>query len=429
MHLRFFNRCYWPDSQATGQLLTELCEFLAQQHEVQALVGQPFFPEADTEFETEGSEKRNGVTILRLPHLHLHRAKYMARIRCMLSFTRSVRTYLKRESKRPQNRDQSVWVCETDPFLLPLVVGPEARRRKIPVVYYIQDIYPDIAVALGVVKNHLPIRMLRSKLKREYRQADMLIVLDEDMKDRLAGWGIPPDKIEIVPNWMDCNAVQPIKQNNPFRHELGIDDRFIVMHSGNMGLTQRLEDLIDATRTLGQSSNIELLMIGGGAKMSELKRHAKGTPYIRFLPYQPRERLGESLSAADLHIVSMDPAITGCLAPSKLYGILASGTPVLAIVPKGNAVWRFVESHQIGWCAEPQNLQSIAASIRVAAQTPREILLQMGMRGRSLAEQLFDKQLCCSQFEQLLSGFVEQRITAKDENDLSFVARRLSDAV
>ena len=111
-----------------------------------------------------------------------------------------------------------------------------------------------------------------------------------------------------------------------------------------------------------------------------------------------------SLSAADLHVVSMGREIIGCMAPSKLYGILASGTPVLAIVPKGNAVWRMVEREQLGWTVEPGDRVGIARAIQAAAKVPREELLDMGQRGRELAERLYDKKVCCGLFEAILRG-------------------------
>ena len=341
-------------------------------------------------------------------------------------------------------RSTTIWICETDPFLLPLVVGPAARKAGVKLVYYLQDIYPDVAVALGVTRNNFLIRQLRKRLKREYERADAIIVLDDDMRDRLILWGLEPSKLQIVPNWMDCDAVYPIKTNNPFRGQHGLEDSFVVMHSGNMGMTQRLDVLVDAMSNPAIPSNCKLLLVGNGAKRKELEKqveseggyeaHSPPRPLadppsgrvvgyppggrvdrsegrgldesgrVQILDYQPKERLSESLSAADLHVISMDQAITGCLAPSKLYGILASGTPVLAIVPKGNAVWKLVQEHQLGWTVEPGDTLSIAKAIETAQGLPKAELLLMGQRGRSLAERLFDREICCKQFEDLLTS-------------------------
>jgi len=404
--LTFINRCYWPDSEATGQLLTELCEFLAPRWNVSAVVGQPNWDTEKDGFVRSGLQVRNGVSIHRLLHSTLPKGQRFARIRNLMSFTLAVRKWGKHYDKDVKQRTDGVQpliVCETDPFLLPLVVGPLARRTNSRVVYYLQDIYPDVAVAVDVAKDNFLIRALRSRLKREYLRAESIVVLDEDMRDRLVSWGLPKSLMKIVPNWMDCSFVKPIKVNNPFRNSNGIDDRFVVMHSGNMGMTQRLDVLIDAMGK-GSKGRATLLLVGNGAKRVSLERQASGADSVRFMDYQPRESLSESLSAADLHVVSMDQSITGCLAPSKLYGILASGTPVLAIVPKGNAVWRLVKENRLGWTVEPGDTVGIANAIREAELTEPALLSEMGNRGRALAESLYDKQICCAAFEKVIES-------------------------
>ncbi len=433
--LVFINRCYWPDSEATGQLLTELCEFLAPRWDVSAVVGQPNWETEKELFVRSGTQIRNGVEIHRLLHSQRAKGKRFSHIQNLVSFTLAVRKWGKKTESSLRNQvtgHRPTIVCETDPFLLPLVVGPLARRTSSRVIYYLQDIYPDVAVAVGVAKNNFLIRLLRSRLKQEYMRADAIVVLDEDMRDRLVGWGVPANRLRIVPNWMDCSVVKPIKIDNPFRLSHGIDDRFVVMHSGNMGMTQRLDVLVDAMKLLARGSSADvgnlvrhgtdfratLMMVGNGAKRVELEEQARGLTNIRFLDYQPRDSLSKSLSAADLHVVSMDQAITGCLAPSKLYGILASGTPVLAIVPKGNAVWRLVEQKKIGWTVEPGDRAGVATAIAEASLIAREELLAMGARGRTLAETLYDKRICCEAFEQVSQETCTNNETSRNRQQI-----------
>jgi len=284
-----------------------------------------------------------------------------------------------------------------------LVVGPFAKRINAKLVYYLQDIYPDVAIAVGVTRNSLPIRALRNRLKNAYLAADRIVVLDDDMAERLVNWGIPSERLRIVPNWMDCNSVKPVKTNNAFRIEHGINDRFVVMHSGNMGLTQRLDVLIQAMLDSVVSPKTMLTLVGNGAKRDTLESQSLSMNNVKFIDYQPREMLAQSLSAADLHVVSMDQAIVGCLAPSKLYGILASGTPVLSIVPKGNAVWRLVETERLGWTVHPGDHRGIAKAIHSASTSDPSELAQMGIRGRNLAMRLYDKSICCKAFEGVLN--------------------------
>jgi colanic acid biosynthesis glycosyl transferase WcaI len=412
LHLTFFNRCYWPDSEATGQLLTELAEFLAPRHSVRVVVGQPNFAESNADFVTLGTQSRNGVEINRLQHSQIPKDKKFGRIRNLVSFTLAVRKWLRTSRSansstplHPNNRP--IWICETDPFLLPLVVGPAARRRGARVIYYLQDIYPDVAVALGVTKNSIPIRTLRQQLKKQYNSADHIIVLDDDMKSRLANWSVDEHRMSVIPNWMDCSTVRPIKEKNPLRDQWGLHGKFVLMHSGNMGMTQNLHVLVDAMKRTDTPHQCQLLLVGNGAKRAELERQAAGARNVLFQDYQPREKLAESLSVADLHVVSMDAAITGCLAPSKLYGILASASPVLAIVPKDNSVWKLVTENRLGWCVDPGNTQGIIDAVNDAISLDHAQMSEMGLRGRYLAETLFDKTVCCQAFETLLGSISE----------------------
>jgi colanic acid biosynthesis glycosyl transferase WcaI len=408
----FINRCYWPDSEATGQLLTDLCEHLAPRWNVSVVVGQPNWETEKQAFLKQGVQDRNGVSIHRLLHSRFPKGQRWSRVRNILSFTRAVHSWSKstgkrliRESAHSTNGSlpRPIIVCETDPFLLPLVVGRFARKHHARVVYYLQDIYPDVAIALGVVKNGWAMNFLRSLLRRAYMNADCIVVLDEDMRNRLVGWGIPTERLKIVPNWMDCATVKPIKFQNPFRLENNVDDKFVVMHSGNMGMTQKLDVLIHAMSSNEISKNATLMLVGNGAKRRTLERQAQGMGNVSFHDYQPRESLAASLSAADLHVVSMDQSIVGCLAPSKIYGILASGTPMLAVVPKGNAVWQMVEQQRLGWTVEPDDTEGIVAAIRAAESCNPTERSEMGNRGRALALRLYDKQICCDAFEAILN--------------------------
>ncbi|MEX1027896.1 MAG: glycosyltransferase family 4 protein, partial [Candidatus Paceibacterota bacterium] len=405
MRICFFNRCYWPDAEATGQLLTQLCESLARRWDVTAVVGQPNFAIDEADENTpapagsvaaRGARKqsvaqmRNGVRIERLPHLQLPKHRRLGRLANLISFTNQVRRW-----GRSVQCEADVLVCETDPFFMPLVVRRIARRSNAKLVFYLQDIYPDVAVALGVVRDGRVARTIRNRLRAAYREADAIVVLDEDMRDRLVDWGLDASNIEIVPNWVDCSLIRPMKTANAFRREQGIDAKFVVMHSGNMGLTQRLDVLI---RAMGDprtdSDEILLALVGGGAKRRSLEALASGLSNVRFWDYQPQDRLAESLSAADLHVISMDERITGCIAPSKLYGILGSGTPILAIVPPDSAVWRFVREHSLGWTAEPGDCDAIATAIAEAARCDRETMRRMGETGRRLAETEYERVHC-----------------------------------
>ena len=142
-----------------------------------------------------------------------------------------------------------------------------------------------------------------------YRAADQVIVLSRDMRERVIESGVAPERVACIPNWVDTQQVRPIKRGNPFRERHKLDGTFVVMYSGNLGLCQRLEDVIAAAGCLRDRSAMLFLLVGGGALESKLKKQVLdlGLSNVRFLPYQPKAKLAESLSAADLHLVPLDP--------------------------------------------------------------------------------------------------------------------------
>ena len=284
-----------------------------------------------------------------------------------------------------------VVVVETDPFLLPLLGAELKRWSDCKLVVYVQDVYPDVAVAIGKIREGFVTRTIRKLLLQAYQRADKIIVLGHDMKDRLVSHGVDPRRIEIIPNWVDTEAIYPVKDDNQFRIENDVDDKFVVMHSGNMGLTQGLEQIIEVAERLKYRDDIVFAIVGGGAKKPYLEAEVKRRNLTNVLikPYQPRSELATSLSAADLHIVSMHPEICGLLVPSKIYGIMASGTPMMAIVPPGTEVAQLVVNDDIGFVIQPGDIETISETVISSADGQLD-LPQKGHHARHLAQHRHD---------------------------------------
>ena len=397
----FLNRCFWPDSEATGQLLADLCEDLSDSFDVHVVCGQPNSPPAGARYTKIGHQVRNGVTIHRLPHTRCPKRLPAGRLLNIVSFAHATSRYLRRTQLRAD-----VFVSETDPFLLPIVASRHAARCRAKLVCYLQDIYPDVAVAIAKARSSWLTRRIRQHLRAVYQQADQIVVLGYCMRRRLqaAPWGISHQRFSMIPNWADCDLIQPrAKQGLSFLKTHGLEDRFVVMHSGNMGLTQRLDLLISAAQNPLWPQRAVLALVGDGAARHELERQAgllRGDR-IRFLPYQPQSELSNSLSAADLHVVSMHDNVAGCLCPSKLYGILAAGRPVLAICPEAADLHAVVKSQRLGWCCPPGNATAIASAVADAATEPAK-RLAMGRRARRLAVICYDRKVVTTQFANLL---------------------------
>ena len=406
----FLNRCYWPDTEATGQLLTDLCHELSDDFEVHVVCGQPNSPLRGAAFLESGVEVRDRVTIHRLRHTTYAKRFRFGRAINLLTFYYSAWRYLRRTSLRPD-----LVVSETDPFMLPRLGTSFAKRVDAKHVSYLQDIYPDVAEAIDKIPRGLgwTAKLIRRSLRKAYRASDSVIVLGSCMKQRLqsAPWSIAGDKIDVIPNWSDCQSITPVNpSDNPFRSQHGLEDRFVVMHSGNMGLTQRLDVLIKSTAHPDWPDNATLLLVGGGASRESLEQLAAEVPglseqqrkeRIRFMDYQPREQLRESLSAADIHVVSMHENITGCLCPSKLYGILAAGRPVLAIGSQNTDLCQTVNEHHLGWSCEPGNPGHVAKLV-AAAHADDDLRESIGRTSRITAESMYDRSVTTSMFHNTL---------------------------
>ena len=426
--LVFLNRCYWPDSEATGQLLTDLSRRLTDRFDVHVVCGAPNSPSTE-DYVRVGVQNVGGVTVHRLKHARLPKSIPAGRIVNLLSFTRAAKRYL-----RKTNLPADIVVSETDPFLLPVVGVDHARRVGGRSVAYLQDVYPDVAIAVGKAKPGSLTTRITSRLRAAYRRCDRVIVLGSCMRDRLIGpnWQLDPDTIRIIPNWADTRSIRPIDgDQNELRKHLGLQNRFVLMHSGNMGLTQNLDQIIAAMAHRRTPDDATLVLVGDGASRRSLARIAHETfpgqvavyvrsengqmlthfshpvdpagppPRVVFLPYQPREQLADSLSAADVHLISMAASITGCLCPSKLYGVMAAGRPVLAIAPEPTDLARTVESNRIGWVVPPGDTAALAATIQTARDDATD-RLSRGQTARRLAVSEYDFEVVAERFADCL---------------------------
>ncbi len=398
MHILFINRSFHPDVEATGQLLTELCVDLARHHQVTVIAGQPNFVATEPGAGLVRREEYQGVTILRVRNARFSKNSLTGRALGLLSYL-LLASWAGLFVRRPD-----VVVVETDPpFLGPLGALLKLWHRC-RLVYYLQDLFPEVGLALGKIRPGPVAGLLRWTTQVGLRAADRVVVLGQDMFERVLARGIDPAKVAIVPNWADTATVRPAGRDNALRQEWGLDGRFTVMYSGNLGLSQDLEQVLHAARELRA---VQFLFVGEGAAKARLQElAAQGRlDNVRFLPYQPKERLGESLSAADVHLVPLQQGLAGCIVPSKLYGILAAGVPYIAAVDADSEVARVTDRYETGLRIDPGTPHQLVAALRWCLRHPHE-LAGMGRRGRELAEAEFDRGVAVGRFQRVLDEAV-----------------------
>ena len=405
----FINRSYWPDAEATGQLLTELCEDVAEsdQLDVSVICGQPNFNLDNVEFERAGVQERNGVSIHRVTHSRYDKSTFYGRIVNFITFLLAAfwRTFW---IKKPD-----LMIVQTDPPLLCLLGYVVSRLRGIKFVCYLQDVYPDIAVKLGRLNENLLTRFLRWSFLHAYRNADQVVVVGSDMKNWLINNLVDPSKIVLIENWADTDVLQPVKSQNEFRKKFDLDDKFVVMYSGNMGYTQRFDLVLDAAESLQQHRDIVFAFVGNGVKRSYLTEETikRGLPNIRFMDYQPKTELSNSLSAADAHLVLLDSKLTPYMLPSKIYSAFASATPVVGLGQSESQIGKnFTPSHlanlintyEAGIFVDEENADDLADKI-VSLYQDEEACRLMGSRARIAAESRHSREVAAHEFLQIFS--------------------------
>lgn len=334
----FVNRFYWPDEPATAQLLTDLAEALATIGlAVTVITSSPREPIRPT------VETRNGVEILRVRSSRWGRRNLLGRSGDFISFSIGA---LRMLSARIRAGDTVVVM--TDPPLLGIPASRLAHRRGARLFHWIQDVYPEIATAVSGTR--LPL-LFRAARNRAWHRADRCIVLGADMAHFVASVGVAKEKILICPNWAPA-GLAPVAESSAsnLRTHWNLTGKFIVGYSGNLGRVHDLEPALEVATALRNEPDISFVFIGDGAQKHALQTIVSNRRLtnVFFQPSQPRERLAETLSLPDLHLVTLRAGCEPFVFPSKLYGIAATGRPVLFIGPPQSEFALLVQSHGFG---------------------------------------------------------------------------------
>jgi colanic acid biosynthesis glycosyl transferase WcaI len=390
--LLVFNQYYWPGLEATAYLLSDLCAALADDFDITVVTGRILVhaPEAER-FRHEGVEVvRVRSTAYDRRRLHLRAANYLTYM------VESARVGML--SKRPD-----VVLCMTDPPVIGDVALAVAARFRAPLVVISQDVFPEMAVEVKRLESKPLIAVLRRLIGLYLRRAEHVVAIGATMRERLLAKGVRPDRASVIPNWVDTQAIQPEPPDNPWARAQGLEGRFVVMHSGNVGHAQDLDVLVRAATFLRDLPDLAFTVIGGGARLLELQQLAElhETECVRFLGYQSRETLSQSLSAARLHYVGLAKGLSGYVVPSRLYGILAAGRPVIVSADADSETAMVVERVGCGIVVPPGRPELVAEAIR-AAYDGKYDLEAMGRKGREYVVAEADRRIAVDRYRELL---------------------------
>jgi glycosyltransferase involved in cell wall biosynthesis len=404
VHVCFFNRSYWPDQAATGQLLTELAGDLVAGYGCAATVvaGRPLNAAAAADDASSWRpvvrESHDGVGILRANGTRFRPRRFAGRASNYLTYFGSslVASF--------GVRAPDVVVSLTDPPIIGLAAWWMARRTGARFVFLCEDIFPEVATLLEDFHNPFVNRALDRTNRFLLRQADAVVALGDRMRSRLVDEkGADPARVHVIHNWADCDHIKPGAKDNPFSRAMGFADRFVLMHSGNVGLSQNLDVLVEAADRLRAKERLTIAIVGDGARRAWLEGEVarRRLSNVRFLPYQPKETLHDSFAAADAFLVSLKAGIEGYIVPSKLYGILAAGRPYIAAVDPTCEAAEIAANHRCGLLARPGDAADLADKIAALCDDPGSAR-QMGVNAREAALR-FDRKSAVRQYHDLFS--------------------------
>ena len=416
MHIAFFNRSFYPDNAATGQLLTDLAEDLVRLHgcRVTVVTGPPLMP-----VPSSGELKRvsagvlvdretyRGVEIWRAKGTRFDKRRFAGRATNYLTYFVSA-VWAGLCLDKPD-----VTVALTDPPIIGLAAWVSGKRFGAPLVMSYRDLFPEVTALLEDFHSDTINALLQRVNRFLCSKAARVVALGETMRRRLIDdKGAPPERTVIIPDWADTSAIAPGPKRNRFAEANGLADKFVVMHSGNIGLSQSLDTVVEAAALLRDLTDVQVVFQGDGVKKGDLEARAAalGLTNVSFLPFAAKDRLGESFAAADVFIVSLQRGLAGYIVPSKLYGILAAGRPYVAAVEETCEVASITRARECGLVAEPGNARDLADQI-LAFYRDREMTTRYGANARR-AGLAFDRTVQVNHYMQLFSTLVPSQAEA-----------------
>jgi colanic acid biosynthesis glycosyl transferase WcaI len=390
--LLVLNQYYWPGVEATAHLLAELCGELAKTYDVTVVTGL-----LRDRALSPGESFHDGVRIVRVRSTAFERVRLLPRAINYL-------TYLIQSFRMAAIQPRpDVVLCMTDPPIIGNVALIVARRFRAPLVVVSQDVFPEIAVQLGRLKSPVLVGLLRLLVRAYLRRADRVVAIGEVMRDRLEAKGTDPSRIVVISNWANTESLMPMPRDNEWAEQHGLVGKFVVMHSGNVGHAQDLDNLVRAGSFLRDLDDLVLVVIGSGARQHDVESLADRLEVdsVKFLPYQTREVLSQSLSAADIHYVGLAGGLGGYIVPSRYYGILAVGRPVIVAADAETETAYATLANGAGVVIPPGRPDLLAGVIRTAyaGELPLD---EMGARARVYVTEAASREVALSRYRELL---------------------------
>ncbi len=412
MRILIYSYNYHPEPIGIAPLMTELAEGLVKRgHQVRVVTAMPNYPERQIYEEYRGkwylTEFKNGVEIQRSYVWIRPQPNLLDRVLLDASF--AVSSFIPALiGWRP---DVIVSTSPSLPSCVPVALL--GWLRACPVVLNLQDILPEAAVHVGLLKNKLLIQLFTLLEKFAYHSATKISVIADGFVENLRSKGVQAEKIVQIPNWVDVNFIRPLPQeNNAFRTAHNLNDKFVVLYSGNIALTQGLESVVKAASILRHIPDITFVIVGEAKGLQRLQQECLdcGADNVLLLPFQPRKNLPEMLAAADVGLVVQKKNVISFNMPSKIQVLLASGRALVASVPDNGTAARAIRQSGGGVVVPPEDPQALAMAIFDLYQNPEKVKT-LGYKSRQYAVEQYAFEQALNQYESLCYSLIANRRT------------------
>ncbi len=391
MEILVLNQYFPPDTSATARVLSDIVEAFAEAgHRVRIVAGRPSYdPTRRQRWKPIERESANGVCVERVGSASFSRNLMAGRAVNYLS-------YLTFALGRGLTLRPDIVFAMTDPPIVSVSASLLAAIRGIPFVYHVQDLHPDMAIATGMISPGYLTRAWESVHRRALQSATRVVVLGEDMRERVVGKGVQPEKVRVVRTGAPIPKSLP-PRDHPITREIRQGSSFVLLYAGNLGFAGAWDTVLAAAKEL-EADDVGLVFVGDGAQGERLRKQATTLRNVRFLPFRPAHEVQHVLQAGDLCLVSVGRGLEGLVVPSKLYPILGAGRPVLAVAPEKSDVARIVRRTRCGWVAEPDDPRAVTVAVREAMSDPAKLAVR-GRRARA-ASAKFDRNRLLGQLVQ-----------------------------
>ena len=409
-----------PDTAPTGVVMTTIVHELAKLgHEVHVVTALPWYRQhrvesawVDTTWRTRTTATAWGSVTRLNPFAGEDKKNLWRRALGFIGFSViSVVAGFKAGRVRGDRRRVDAVIAMSPPLTLGLSGWFIAKGRRAPLVFNIQDVFPDAAIETGAITNSAVIKVSRWLEKISYRLASIVTVLSDDLRDNVVA-KLPvsqASKVVVIPNFVDTEVIQPRDRMTKYREDLGIDDRPVVMYAGNVGFSQSLNLLLDAAR---EFPDVAFVVNGSGAARAALEADAEELNNVFFGDYQPIERLSEVLATADIHAVLLKRGLGKVSVPSKTYSVMAAGRAVIAAIDPGTEVTRLIDGAKCGHAVLPDDPALLIEALRTMLADSNEIR-QMGERARQFVEQVASPASVAQQYVTAIHGILNGQLNSR----------------